>query len=202
MEQYPSIDKLIRNIPVFAYDKLDGSNIRVEWSKKTGFYKFGSRRQLIDETHPHLGEAISLFNNKYSDDLNRIFTKERFMKTTVFLEFYGPNSFAGFHEQEPHTVTLFDVHVYKKGLMGSKEFNKMFSTVETAPLLYTGNVNQDFVDSVKTGTLEGMTFEGVVCKAGYDKRNKLVSFKVKNHAWLEKLKDKYKDDIKMFNELA
>lgn len=202
MEQYPSIDKIIRNIPMFAYDKLDGSNIRVEWSRKTGFYKFGSRTQLIDDTHPLLGESISLFNEKYSDDLNSIFAQQRWVKATAFLEFYGDNSFAGFHEDEPHTVTLFDVHVYKKGMLEPKEFNKVFSTVETAPILYEGKANSNFVDSVKNGTLEGMTFEGVVCKAGRDNRNRITNFKIKNQAWLDKLKTKCGSDEKMFNQLA
>jgi hypothetical protein len=35
MKAYRSIDKrIIPNIFIYAFDKLDGSNIRVEWSRK------------------------------------------------------------------------------------------------------------------------------------------------------------------------
>jgi hypothetical protein len=202
MEQYPSIDKLIRNTHIYAYDKLDGSNMRAEWTRKTGFTKFGSRRQLIDTTAPVLGEAVTLFNEKYAEDLDRIFRKQQYQKTTVFFEFYGQNSFAGFHEDEKHDVTLFDVFLYKKGMMTPQEFNKLFSDIDTAALLYQGNPSQEFLESVKNGTLEGMTFEGVVCKSGFDKRNRLASFKVKNDAWLKRLKQKCGDDETLFTKLA
>lgn len=202
MEQYPSIDKIIRNTHIYAYDKLDGSNIRAEWTRKTGFTKFGSRRQLIDESHSLLGEAIPLFNEKYADVLDEIFRKQKYQKATAFFEFYGKNSFAGFHEDEPHEVTLFDVHIYKQGLMSPQEFNKVFKHINTAPLLFQGKPTTEFIESVHLGTLEGMTFEGVVCKAGYDNRNKLASFKIKNKAWLTRLKEKCGNDEKMFTALA
>lgn len=202
MEQYPSIDKIIRNTHIYAYDKLDGSNIRAEWTRKTGFTKFGSRRQLIDESHSLLGEAIPLFNEKYADVLDEIFRKQKYQKATAFFEFYGKNSFAGFHEDEPHEVTLFDVHIYKQGLMSPQEFNKVFKHIDTAPLLFQGKPTTEFIESVYSGTLEGMTFEGVVCKAGYDNRNKLASFKIKNKAWLTRLKEKCGNDEKMFTALA
>jgi hypothetical protein len=43
MKTYPSISRDIVGQPIYAFDKLDGSNIRAEWSKKNGFHKFGSR---------------------------------------------------------------------------------------------------------------------------------------------------------------
>lgn len=203
MEQYPSLDKIIRNTHIYAYDKLDGSNIRAEWTHKTGFIKFGSRTQLMDKSQPNLGEAIPLFNEKYANNLNAIFRKQRYQKATAFFEYYGPSSFAGFHEKdESHDVTLFDVHVYKQGLMIPQQFNKVFKNIDTANLLYEGKPSEEFLRSVRTGELEGMTFEGVVCKAGYDQRNKLASFKVKNQGWLDKLKTRFWDDERMFNQLS
>lgn len=51
MKQYPSINGQISyEFPVYVWDKLDGSNIRAEWSKKNGFYKFGTRERLLDST--------------------------------------------------------------------------------------------------------------------------------------------------------
>lgn len=202
MEQYPSVSRsIIQSFPIYAYDKLDGSNIRCEWTQKHGFEKdkFGSRKVLMDKSHEFLGEAIDLFKNKYSEQLEKIFRDERWQKVTIFFEYHSPNSFAGFHADEPHDVTLIDVHVYKKGYLPPNEFAKIFKAVETPKLLYRGTVNQTFIDDVKNGTLEGMTFEGVVCKA-MEKR-KYHMFKIKNKAWLDKLKEKCGDDEKLFNEL-
>lgn len=45
MITYPSLDYYFDypEIYIYAFDKLDGSNIRFEWSRKRGFYKFGTR---------------------------------------------------------------------------------------------------------------------------------------------------------------
>ena len=43
MQQYPSIGKgIIQDVDYYIFDKLDGSNIRVEFSLKKGFDKFRS----------------------------------------------------------------------------------------------------------------------------------------------------------------
>lgn len=202
MEIYPTISTLVSNENIIAFDKLDGSNIRSEWTLKNGFAKFGTRRRLLGADEKPLGEAISLFQNEYADDLHKIFRKERLQKATVFFEFVGENSFAGYHEDEEHTVTLFDIHVYKKGLLTGKEFLKMVGNkVKTAPVLYEGKANAAFIESVRDSTLEGMTFEGVICKGGLDNRNRPMNFKIKSSAWLEKLKTKCGDDEAMFEKL-
>lgn len=60
MKHYPTIPKtVIHDVDVHVFDKLDGSNIRAEWNPKKGFYKFGSRKQLIDED-TFLGKSIDL----------------------------------------------------------------------------------------------------------------------------------------------
>jgi hypothetical protein len=44
MKQYPEILHYSRGHfgePVIAFEKLDGSNIRLEWQRKRGFFKFG-----------------------------------------------------------------------------------------------------------------------------------------------------------------
>lgn len=52
MKDYPSIPGSSKapQLPCIAFKKYDGSNIRAEWSKKRGWYKFGTRTQLIDKT--------------------------------------------------------------------------------------------------------------------------------------------------------
>jgi hypothetical protein len=203
LETYPSIGRNVTNEPIIAFDKLDGSNIRVEWSRKNGFTKFGTRTRLLDPNEKTFGEAIELFNNTHADILSEIFTKAKMQKATAFLEFYGESSFAGFHnENEPHKVSLFDIHVYKTGMLTAKEFLKLVEgKVEIPNILYQGKVNSDFVAKVKNSELEGMTFEGVVCKGGLDNRRRPIMFKVKSQAWLDKLKNKYIDNPSMYEKL-
>lgn len=197
MKQYPSISREIVDRPIIAWGKIDGSNIRAEWNKKyKGFVKFGSRKVLIDETHEQLGKSINLIKTKYEKDLTDIFKKEQFEEVVCFFEFFGPSSFAGVHNQdEQHDVVLFDLDVYKKGLLPPREFMKLTGRIDTVSVLYQGKPTQEFIKSVYESTLENMPLEGVVCKGlpiknGYPP----LSFKIKSKKWLDMVKDKYKDN--------
>ena len=202
MLSYPSINKTIIHTPIYAFDKLDGSNIRVEWTRKSGFHKYGTRTRLLSSDEEPLGEAINLFEKDFRLELQPIMRKIKAERITLFLEFYGENSFAGFHENEQHYLSLFDVSIFKKGFMLPKEFLSIFEgVVPTSKLLYQGNPNSDFVKQVKDGRLQDMTFEGVVCKSQILTKNKQVRFKVKNQAWLDKLKTKCGDDRKLYAQL-
>lgn len=202
MEIYPTIGTSVFDTPIIAFDKIDGSNIRAEWTRKNSFTKFGSRRRLLDPSEPVLGEAVELIMNTYADSLDRIFRKERYEKATAFFEFNGEHSFAGSHESEQHQVTLLDIHRYKQGIITPREFLRTFGRkVRTANVLYEGKANQPFIESVRNSLLSGMTFEGVVCKGGIDSRNRLIVFKIKSRAWLTKLKTKCGDDLAMFESL-
>lgn len=194
MKEYPSINKLISNDDIIAFDKLDGSNIRAEWNSKNGFYKFGTRRRLLDENEPILGQAIQLFKNKYAHVLDKEFKKARYIKVTVYFEFFGEKSFAGFHEEDDNfEVVLFDIFVEKKGFIPPNDFIKTYAQYGIPAVLYVGKANSDFVKQVKNGALDGMTFEGVVCKGGVDKHGRVKMFKIKNNEWLSQLKDKFPD---------
>jgi hypothetical protein len=187
--------------PIYAFDKLDGSNIRAEWSKKRGFYKFGKRHGLVDETDPMLGEAKGLVLEG-AEALARILTDNRWQQSVCFFEFHGPNSFAGSHADEPHQVTLIDVAVDKRGILDPRDFLKHFADkVPTAPLLYQGNPNQPFLESVRSGQLEGMTFEGVICKGGLVSPGRPLMFKVKNRAWVDRVKGKFADRPDLIEKL-
>lgn len=201
MKTYPSIPRTIVHQPIYAFDKLDGSNIRAEWTRKTGFSKFGKRHHLLDDTNPMLKESIQLITEKYTDDLSRIFVEERWMSAVCFFEFFGPNSFAGNHADEPHDVVLLDVAAEKRGIIEPRDFIKKMK-VHTAPLLYHGNPNDPFVEEVTTGVLEGMTFEGVVCKGSHVSPGLPLMFKVKNTAWIQKVKDLYAGDDKLIETLV
>lgn len=202
MQLYPSIDNKPNSKNIYAFDKLDGSNIRAEWRPKTGFMKFGTRRRLLSAEEEPLGEAIELIMNTHADTLNTIFSTKRWDKVTVFFEFYGKSSFAGSHEDEQHVVSLVDAHIYKQGMLPPKEFIKLFDgKVLTPEVLHEGKATEQFITSVKNSTLDGMTFEGVVCKGGTDKHGNVDMFKVKSLAWLQKLKFQCAGDEKMFELL-
>jgi hypothetical protein len=203
MKTYPSIDREVTNQPIYAFDKIDGSNIRAEWTRKKGFWKFGSRKRLVDESDELLGESKALILEKYADDLTKIFREQRWQKAVAFFEFHGPSSFAGLHSpEEEKTVTLFDVAGDKKGLLEPRNFLRTFGDLDIAPLLYHGNANSEFVAEVKEGRLEGMTFEGVVCKGKARSPGLPLMFKVKNQAWIAKLRGHCRGDERLFNELA
>lgn len=202
MKTYPSIDATIRGGQYYVFDKLDGSNIRAEWSKKQQFYKFGTRRRLLDPNEYPFGAAVPLIM-ELEQMVSDIAKKNRIDRMTLFFEFHGPNSFAGYHHDEDEKrVDLIDVSVYKHGILEPKEFLNVFGKLPHAELLYHGNVNDDLVRQVREGTLPGMTFEGIIAKAKNKRKPGLPQmFKVKNIAWYLALKDLCKDDEELFEKL-
>jgi hypothetical protein len=204
MKSYPSIDKSPRqDIHMYVFDKLDGSSIRAEWNPKKGFYKFGSRNQLIDSTHKPLGDAVDLIKAKYEEHLAMVFKEQRWREVVCFFEFLGKSSFAGYHDTtEEHTVTLFDVDVYKYGLLEPREFIKLFGHLDIPKVLYEGKVNQTLIDKVRDSSLPGITFEGVVCKGANDKKTHMpIMFKIKTKLWLDKLREHCGTNNKLFENL-
>lgn len=203
MKAYPSISRdITEDIEICAFDKLDGSNFRAEWNKKQGFYMFGTKTRVITEDDKAFGEAIPLVRELYGDSLGKIFSSNKYKEAVAFFEFHGPHSFAGRHSDEKHKVTLIDVNAYKHGMLRPEEYLRLFGHLDIAKLLYRGKVDAAFIESVRNGTLPGMTFEGVVCKGIGINRNQLISFKIKNRAWLEKLKIQCDGDDKLFEQLS
>lgn len=205
MKTYPSIPARIeKNRDFYVFDKLDGSNIRTEWSKKKGFYKFGTRKRMLDESEPIFGRAKDIWLDKYGDDVSKILIENRIERAVMFFEFWGPRSFAGYHhEDDDFAVTLFDINVYKVGLIPPREFLKLFGGIDHAPLLYHGKVNHELVTKIRNGKLEGMTYEGVICKAEHPKKGKPpIMFKVKSQKWYDRLKKKCAEDPQLFEELS
>jgi hypothetical protein len=206
MKQYPSIPKIpledMEGKRVIAFSKIDGSNIRAEWSRKKGFYKFGSRKRLIDNNDQQLGEAVSIIS-EYKEAFYNIFTAKKVDRAVCFFEYWGENSAFGYHYSEPHWATLIDVSIYKKGILSPDDFLEWFSDsdIPIPSVLYKGKIDEDFYSSVKNGTLEGIGSEGVVCKSGLDKGGPWM-VKIKRQSWLDKLKSFCKDDSRKFEELA
>jgi hypothetical protein len=205
MKSYPSITKEIRHdIYIYAFDKLDGSNIRAEWNSKRGFYKFGTRNQLTDEKTMPFGRAIPLLKEKYEEDLAMVFREQKWKDALCFFEYWGPSSFAGNHNfDEKMDITLIDVNPYKEGILVPTEFIKLFRHLDIPKVCYEGHVTTDLFDRVKQSTLPGMTYEGVVCKGANDKLTRMpIMFKIKSRAWFDKLKEHCKGDDKLFEKLS
>jgi hypothetical protein len=185
--------KSFRKIKLHTFDKIDGSNLRFEWSRKKGWYKFGTRTRLFDHTDTVFGEAIKLFQDTLSENLAKIIVGEGWERAIVFCEFWGEQSFAGHHViEEPKYLTVIDVAPYKKGMLDPVEFVKLFG--EFGPK-YLGKINwnRDFVEKVYDDRIDGVTFEGVVGKVTENK--KTVMYKTKTKKWLDKVNAMY-DEIR------
>ena len=201
MKSYPTIrhwNDGILGESIFGFDKLDGSNIRAEWNKKRGWYKFGTKNMIIDRTHDRFGEAVDLFTAKYAEDLERKFKDDKDMRKqirfVVFMEYLGENSFAGFHEDEPHDVVLFDVNQHNKGILEPREFLKKFGDLHIPEIVYQGNYNKEFINAVKHNELETYLKEGVVVKGSRLTKRKTQELvwmcKVKTHDWVNKVRER------------
>lgn len=159
MKSYPSISKEIQQgLSVYAFAKIDGSNIRAEWSKKRGFYKFGSRNRLLGSDQPVINNAENIIKEAWEDSLSNIFSKQKWEKAICFFEFCGDHSFAGTHvDTDLHKAILIDVNPYKQGILPPKEYLNYFGNLDVAELLYHGPCDGEFIESVKHSTLEKRT---------------------------------------------
>lgn len=203
MKHYPEMQSLVRSdVDVYVFEKLDGSNIRAEWSPKRGFYKFGTRKRLLGEDDPQFGEAIGLIKQQ-EEVLGKIFKEQRYLGTVCYFEFLGNHSFAGLHEQEPHKAVLIDVEIYKEGFLSPNTFLKLFQhSVEIPKFIYYGKINSEVEAKIRAGLFQGASFEGVVCKAAPSKKWSLpIMFKVKNQAWIDKVKARYASNPNLLKEM-
>lgn len=196
MKSYQSIDYYGEHwgIPIIAFDKLDGSNLRFEWSKKRGFYKSGSRNVMIDENSDQFGLGVKIFKEKYEEPMSRIFTTKKYrdiLSFVCFAEFVGKKSAFGQHdfENDKFDVVLFDVDRYKKGFVPPKEFVDDFGDLGIPNIVYTGNLNKEFIGRVKAN--EFNLSEGVICKGKIQSkkdREQLYYCKAKTDDWFRRLR--------------
>jgi hypothetical protein len=193
---YPSIPSWTRapGLSCYVFDKIDGSHVRCEANRKGQITKFGKRNTLLDDQTPFLRESEKFIPEKYGETIAKIVRDQRWEKAVFFFEFWGAGSFAGSHIAEPHDVTLIDVEVHRRGFLEPREFVKTFKHIDTAQLLHVGNFTKDIADAVSEGRLEGMTFEGVVCKGLPERGSFPGKFKWKSLAWLQKLRGICKDE--------
>lgn len=197
MKEYwsiPAASKAKRG-PCIAFWKHDGSNLRFEWSRKSGWNKFGTRRQLFDETSEAYGDAIRVFRETLAEGIERVIRDERWSNAncvTAYAEWEGPRSFAGQHRPDDKgqmELTLFDVNVHKKGLVGPRDFVRLFGRLKIPRVVYEGNLNESFIQDVRDNNF-GLK-EGVVCKGGSG--HDLWMAKIKTNEYRERLKQMYAD---------
>jgi len=80
MKEYPHIPgvkKVEWGAPCFAFKKYDGSNLRWEWTRKRGWYEFGTRQHLFDKTDTTFGCAIDIFMDQFSELLTKIIIDDK-----------------------------------------------------------------------------------------------------------------------------
>ncbi len=174
---------------VWAFDKLDGQNLRFECNFKRGFYKFGSRTQMISQKDEQFGEAVNIFMKKYSEPLMNILyrkiAKTKLDVFTVFAEYCGENSFAGRHvDGEKLDVVLFDIWAYKKDWVEPQRFIDEFGHLGIPELIYQGELTDRFIKDVQDNKF-GLK-EGVIAKGVYEKD--IFMSKIKTKEWLNKVR--------------
>lgn len=200
MKNYPKIEyhnKGLFGEYCYAFDKLDGSQIRIEYSRKRGWYKFGTRNVMIDRNSKPFGDSIDIFFNKYSDDLIKIFNTNKLYRNidnfVIFAEYIGKNSFAGQHiETDTKDVILFDISQYKRGFIPPREFIENFGDLHIPNIIYKGEYNNDLINTIKSSD---SLKEGVVCKGIFKTKgsDQIWMTKIKTNDWLNKVKVKFGD---------
>ena len=213
MIEYPSMRNLSKSPRDYciAFDKLDGSNIRVKYNKKQGFNLFGSRTRLFDSSDLQFGEAISLFNNTLREPLQEIYNDKQFKdikEIITFFEFFGPNSFAGYHQQTDvkQLIPIDILILYKKNIsefMLPQDFiNLLDGKLEIPKVIYSGKLNDIFINDVKSNKYN--LNEGVVCKGTVyrgDYAGKVWMTKIKTLDYLKRVFTNYgKEGLLLYGE--
>ena len=222
MKEYGSIprffdDGTLKGEQVVAFNKLDGQNFRVKYTPKGAtkkqFTMFGSRHQYVDENTEGFGDAVRYFKEHYESVLRDIIVNNSGKKgvfngveeITLFFEWYGDNSFAGFHQEgDTMHLALIDVFLKKKGYIEPNTFIELFcenDKVETPDVIYIGKLDMDFVNSIVNNdwTQEGCQYpnikEGVVIKRStLMKGQRLPMCKVKTIWWLGQLHNRFPEE--------
>ena len=181
-----------------GFDKLDGSLIRAEWDFKKGYWKFGRKAGLLDDSNPVLKEAPPLIEEEYAF-LDTVFRDFGWIRVVAFFEFRGKNSFAGVHEDEKHTVSLIDLAIPRKGLVDPKDLAIM-DVVGGPRVVHRGPITSKDIYRIHEGKAQRVSFEGVVFKRN-NRKGIREMFKTKSKAWYEKLKQKCGKNDKLFERL-
>jgi hypothetical protein len=188
MFRYPPIARStgtgFREFDAYVFDKIDGRNLRFEWSRKRGWYKSGTRELLFDETDPDVGRALPLFRQQLATPLENIARCERWDHLIAFVECWTLHSLSGIlRTDEEMRLTVFDLaRPDRDEMVGPREFLALMGKAEIGYVprfLGQHRWTRGFVQRVWQGDVDGVTFEGVVGKStdGY-------MAKAKTQAWV------------------
>lgn len=208
MIEYPSMQNSSKapRKECVVFEKLDGSNFRAKWTEKNGFTVFGTRTQLVDETSEYWGQVVQLFRDTLEEPLSKILEKECRNKreAIVFGEFFGENSFAGRHEDEPHKIVPFDILVGFKNrkFVRPQDFIKLLGDkVETPRVIGRMNLNESLITAVRNNDFN--LFEGVICKGTETVGNAVGGIwmcKIKTQKYFDLLKEKFSGEWTKYAE--
>ena len=194
-----------------AFEKYDGTNIHVVWNKKWGWIDFGTRRDRFPlnnvgineffKCHPELGDdktlkLISNISDKILDFVCENTNYNIYTEVIVFMEYHGPNSFAGQHDpKDIKKLTLIDVMTDGQ-IIPPQQFLDDFKDFDIAKVIYKGKYSGQFSEDVRNGKYP--VNEGVVCKGIID--NKVYMCKIKTNVYMNKLQTQFKDNWKDYWE--
>lgn len=200
-----------------AFEKYDGTNLHWVWHKDKGFYAFGTRRDRYDYTpdgirefiysHRFLKDAPEIFKDSYQFLENHIKpydyepTDEDSGNVVLFTEFLGDRSFAGTHKHDDQKrLILFDVK-NDWGFAGPERFIEDYGKFNVngfhiARSIYNGKYSGQLVEDIRNGKYA--VNEGAVIKGVY--YGTVCMAKVKTNAYLDKLKETFKDSWKNYWE--
>lgn len=195
MKEYPSIPRtIVEGLPVIGFDKIDGSNIRAEWNAKSGWYKFGTRHRLVDETDEIFGKVPALVR-ELGASTELVFRKLKWERAMAFFEFWGSKSGFGQHApNDQHWLVLLDVNCHKRGRLGPKTFLQLFHGCPTPAVVYQGKMTWELAEKIRDGSYpeDDPLMEGVVFKEDCDWNPRM--FKVKTDQWIEEAKRRFSDN--------
>ena len=188
MKTFPSIRQSRKPFKAHIFDKLDGTNLRFSWNKKERWYEYATRTRPLPADHKLYQIGYEIFLNKFADKIVSVASRNNWKRLDVFFEFYGENSFAGRHDlNEKQTISMIDLAPNTRGFLNPLEFLDLFNDLKIATYLGEADWNEDYIEAVRAGLVEGMTFEGVVAKA----ENKQRMAKAKTQKWIDKVIAEY-----------
>lgn len=198
-----------------AFEKYDGTNLHWVWNQEKGWTGFGTRRDRFElnpdgivefhQAHPGLEDCVDIFNQSIKV-LDRYLLSAKYKPSKeiiVFTEYFGAKSFAGQHEKDdPKKLVAIDC-LTDFGWLNPSQFGGDFSfhlPKENFPnIIYGGNYSGRLVEDIRNGKYS--VNEGAIIRSN-DFDPKLVDYraKVKTNAYMEKLKNNFKDKWKDYWE--
>lgn len=208
---YPKIPDT-KNCPLkkcVVFSKLDGTNIHIVY--RNGYCEeFGTRRDRFSGcpkgraefiiAHPELSTVISGDHDYLNCLDHKIRMEEKYASAKeciLFFEYVGENSFAGSHQPDDiKRLFIIDVQIDGK-ILPPEEFLKDFKDFYPPKVVYRGKYSGQLVEDIRNGKYP--VKEGCIIK-GLNERGEVYMAKVKTNAYMEKLKQTFKDNWSDFWE--